>query len=299
MVLPAGIENLPPGPQLAAALAGLDLARLSSHDLYVLLGVQARQANHEQARLLAVLLEAARSRPDTLARTTELDQYSAGQAGFELTWSPSYARSQLHLARALIDDLPNVYAALLAGLIDTAKAAAFTDLLHDLDLETARSIAGRVLPKAPDLALGTLRERLRYHAKKANPDAARRQYQRGVTNRQVLASQATDGTVDITGQQLPPHRAAAAINRLDRLARAAKAEGDPRTLSQLAADAFCDLIEGRPFHRAPTIDASTADADAQPDAAEYRESGYPLEHVTIDGDPHPGGASIRSRSQAS
>ena len=68
IVLPAGIEDLPAGPQLAAALAGLDLTRLSSHDLYVLLAVQSRQVNHEQARLLAVLLEAARSRPDTLDR---------------------------------------------------------------------------------------------------------------------------------------------------------------------------------------------------------------------------------------
>ena len=142
-VLPAGIEDLPAGPQLAAALAGLDLTRLCSHDLYMLLQVQSRQVNHEQARLLAVLLEAARSRPDTLTRRSELDQFSAGQAGFELTWSPAYAQSQLHLARALIEDLPAVYAALDRGLIDTAKAGAFTDLLADLDVEAARAIAGR------------------------------------------------------------------------------------------------------------------------------------------------------------
>ena len=63
------MEGLPAGPALAAALASLDLTRLSSHDLYLLLKVQARQANHEQARLLAVLLQAP-EQPDTLTRTT-------------------------------------------------------------------------------------------------------------------------------------------------------------------------------------------------------------------------------------
>ena len=62
-MVPDAVEGLPAGPALAAALAALDLTRLSSYDLYVVLGVQARQANHEQARLLAVLLEAARSHP--------------------------------------------------------------------------------------------------------------------------------------------------------------------------------------------------------------------------------------------
>ena len=52
-------------------------------------------------------------------------------------------------------------------------------MLADLDVDTARRIAARVLPKAPKLALDTLRERLRYHTKKANRDASRRQYCRG------------------------------------------------------------------------------------------------------------------------
>ena len=110
--------------------------------------------------------------------------------------------------------------------------------------------------------MATLRERLRYHIKRADPDAARKQYRRSVANRQVLAGQSSDGTVDITGHQLPPHRAVAALNRLDRLARAAKADGDARTLPQLAADAFLDLLEGRPFDHQPTVDESAAAADA-------------------------------------
>ena len=89
---------------MAAALAGLDLARLSSHDLFLVLGLRARQASHEQARLLAVLLEAARSRPDTLARVAELGEFAADQPAFELHWSRPYACSQLALARALVDD---------------------------------------------------------------------------------------------------------------------------------------------------------------------------------------------------
>ena len=264
-VVPDAVEGLPAGPALAAALAELDLTRLSSHDLCLVLGLRARQASHEQARLLAVLLEAARSRPDTLDRVAELGEFAADQPAFELRWSRPYACSQLALARALIDDLPEVFAVFEAGLIDGAKAAAFADVLNDLDVETSRRIAARLLPEAPTLTLATLRERLRYHIKRADPDAARKQYRRSVANRQVLAGQSSDGTVDITGHQLPPHRAVAALNRLDRLARAAKADGDARTLPQLAADAFLDLLEGRPFHHQPTVDESTAAAEAAAD----------------------------------
>src|SRR5262249_37191358 len=44
---------------------------------------------------------------------------------------------------------------------------------------------------------------------------------------------------------LPVERVAAAMERLDALARAARNDGDSRTMDQLRADAFLDLLEGR------------------------------------------------------
>ena len=58
-MLPEGLAELPPGPQLGAALAALDLTRYTSADLHTVLGLQSRQLSYEQARLWDVLLETA------------------------------------------------------------------------------------------------------------------------------------------------------------------------------------------------------------------------------------------------
>ena len=71
----------------------------------------------------------------------------------------------------------------------------------------------------------------------------------------------TDGTAELSAINLPPATAAAAFNRVDRIARAAKSFGDVRTLPQLRADAMLDLLSGRPFMLSPSLDTLTAEAD--------------------------------------
>jgi hypothetical protein len=63
MFLPEGLAAMPPGPELAAVLAGLDRRRLNGHDLVVVMAAQARQVAHEQARLLADVYEVSRCGP--------------------------------------------------------------------------------------------------------------------------------------------------------------------------------------------------------------------------------------------
>jgi hypothetical protein len=129
--LPEGLAHMPAGPELAAALASVDRTRLYGTDLYTLLRVRARQVAHEQAQLLADALETARcpGEGETLARVDELDEFSADQIAFELTWSRSAAAGHVALGQDLIDRLPVVYASLLAGRIDMVKARAFSDAL--------------------------------------------------------------------------------------------------------------------------------------------------------------------------
>jgi Domain of unknown function (DUF222) len=90
-----------------------------------------------------------------------------------------------------------------------------------------------------------LRERLRYHVLKADPTQAKARHQHAVADRRVYHQPYNDGTAELGGVNLPPDRAAAAFNRLDRLAIAARSAGDPRTLTQLRADAMLDLLAGR------------------------------------------------------
>src|SRR5690606_38679884 len=74
-------------------------------------------------------------------------------------------------------------------------------------------------------------------------------------------SRGTDGTAVIDATGLPVAAAVEAHSNLERLAVAAKASGDPRTLQQLRADAALDLLRAIPFRTTPTIDPVTAQAD--------------------------------------
>jgi hypothetical protein len=256
-----------PGPALAMMLASIDRSRLAAEDRQEVVRARARQVAFEQAELLAELLDAGRSAlagPGSLQLPESWDEkFAPDVVSWMLHCSVSYAAGQLTLATALINRLPRVYAALRAGQLDLAKAAAFVDALAAItDDQLARAVAARLLDRASKWTLAQLRERLRYHVDRADSRAARRRYHKGVADRGVWLRPVEDGTANLSACGLPPHRAVAAFDRLDRLARAARHGGDARTLAQLRADACLDLLTGTPFAITPSIDASTAEADA-------------------------------------
>src|SRR5262245_5272852 len=55
--IPAGLADMPPGPALAAALATIDPRRLGGLDCVEVMRAQHRQAAHEQARMMATMVE--------------------------------------------------------------------------------------------------------------------------------------------------------------------------------------------------------------------------------------------------
>jgi len=266
-VLPEGLADMPPGPPLALALARVDVARLSSDDLHTVTLARTRQVAHEQARQLSCMLETAyagyHDDREPLARTRKLDEFSGDQLAFTLSWTRSAMQGQLDLAQQLVERLPAVHAALSAGRIDLYKARVFVEALYLLSDDAARGIADRLLRKAEDITGPQLRERLRYWAQKADPELAKKRTCRSVTGRRFYAGLDSEGTASLGGVCLPPDRAAAAADRVERLARAAKADGDVRTLAQLRADAMLALLAGAPFTLRPPSDPHTDDADAE------------------------------------
>jgi hypothetical protein len=89
-----------------------------------------------------------------------------------------------------------------------------------------------------------LRVRLRKLVLAADPDAVRKAAKEQVKGRRVVAQLTVDGLAELGGYDLPPHRVAAAMERLTAAARAAKAAGDTRKIDQLRADAMLDLLVG-------------------------------------------------------
>jgi len=107
-----------------------------------------------------------------------------------------------------------------------------------------RMSAERLLPAATGLIAGQLRARLLRELLKADPGLAAERYERSITLRRVHLTANDDTTACLSGIFLPPAKAAAAYERVDAIARGLKRDGETRTLDQLRADVFCDLLTG-------------------------------------------------------
>ncbi|MCW6004199.1 HNH endonuclease, partial [Micromonospora sp. CPCC 205371] len=73
---------------------------------------------------------------------------------------------------------------------------------------------------------------------------ARNRRDKSVPDRRLDHGLLPEGTASLGGTNLPAERAAAASARIDAIARAARRGGDERTLDQLRADTFLDLLQG-------------------------------------------------------
>ncbi len=252
-LLPAGLADMGPGPQLSAALATLDIHALTGSDLVEVLRARARQLSHDQAQLLAVMAEIGLcdpdAEPDEVARLTEAPEYAADEIRAALAWTRNAAYREFHFAQELRGRLPAVFTALDTGVICRSKAWLFTDLCASLTDEQAEVVCQRLLPQAGRLTTGELAARIKKLAIALDPEWAARRYATAVRERDVIGYLDEHGTATITGQRLPADQAATACARIENLARAAKRAGHPGRIGHLRADIYLGLLEGRWQHR--------------------------------------------------
>jgi hypothetical protein len=212
-----------------------------------------QQVAHAQAQLLEAMVAVA-------DRSVGVG-FDADEVAFALHLPRMVAQREVALGRDLVHRFPAVFAVLQAGRIDLARARVFSDLLAAVDDDgLARSIADKLLPPAQEWTASQLRARLQREILAADPDAAGQRYERSVTERRVELTANPDTTAQLAGVFLAPQKAAAAFEHLDALARGLKNDGDTRTLDQLRADVFCDLLAGtlvpdaQPVHRPGVVE---------------------------------------------
>ena len=285
--IPAGLAELPPGPELAAVLAGIDLSRLGGLDCVTVMQAQHRQAAHEQAKLMAAMVEVALcglGPDDALSRMDAPDEFSADEIRGALVWTRAAATTQLSLAWDLRCRLPQVFAALERGAIDVPKAKVFSEWTCGLTDAQAQRICDALVPQAPELTTGQLTVQIKRLAIAIDPDWARRRYAEAVRERKVVGYRNDDGTANLCGYQLPVERAAAACAHLDALAKKIKHAGDGRAIDLIRADLYLAILDGSYTgwpehdiiaHMLATAQQGGADpeADADADVAQPRPDG--------------------------
>lgn len=246
------LADIPPGPRLAAVLARIDPTRVPNNDLLSFLTAQHRQANHEAARLLGVIAEIGRATPTfDVGAVERLDHpvpHAADEVRAALAWSRRAAERECDLAEQVVHDLPQVYAAFLAGDIDRSKVLVFADHLVGLTEAQIATVCEVLLPLARRLTPGQLVVRLRRLVAAIDPRHYERRYRKALRDRTVCAWLAEDGTAVLCARGLSPAQAQAAVERIDLLARAARRAGHPSTLDQIRVDVLAGLLDGTLHH---------------------------------------------------
>ncbi len=246
--IPSGLADMDPGPMLAAFLASIDIRRISGHDRVTVLRAHRKMTSFFRSQTLdamASVVEVYDSDVDG-DRSHGFDprEGAAAEVRAALHLTRRAADAEVDLALALRHRLPAVADLLRRGAIDTARARILVDGTDHLPVGHARRICARILDMAPELTTGQLRARLRRLVLDDDPATAADRYRRRLDRRRLVAFQSPDGTIDLFGFDLPADRVAQAMDRIDALARSLRRTGEDRTMDQLRADVFLDLLSG-------------------------------------------------------
>jgi hypothetical protein len=154
-----------------------------------------------------------------------------------------HARSLIGQAQRFAQVLPETLAAWESGAIDQGAAEAISSSTLVLDDERARRVQAAVLPGAPEAHRRLLRDRLRRHIARVDPDGARERHERARSERRMSLSPGDDGMGSLwlggTAAQVE-----ASWQCVDRLARSLDDPCDDRTLEQKRVDLAHQLLQG-------------------------------------------------------
>ncbi|HEX5346770.1 MAG TPA: DUF222 domain-containing protein [Pseudonocardiaceae bacterium] len=246
-LIPEGLAQVAPGPELAGLLAELELSQLSGYDCVEVLKARYRQFNHERARLMATMVEVGLcgiGPDDELPRTAVPDEFAADEIRAALMLTRRAADAQFWLAHDLMTRLPAVHATMDAGVLDEPRARVFSEWTTGLVPEAARAVCAQLLPQAPGWTMGQLIEQIKKLAIAVDPDWARRRYEQALADRKVVGYRNADGSANLSGVNLPVDRVAAASGRIDALAKTVKRAGDLRPIDHIRADLFLGMTDG-------------------------------------------------------
>ena len=248
-LLPGGLEDLAPGPYLSAIAASVDRTKLNGHDAVRLMKAEARLCSHHDAGKLATMVEVAYSPAGNcdgpVERNVEEVEYAAFEIGSALTLTRRAAEHELDLALSLTGKLRQVWEKLRQGLIDIRRVKVFDRQLGHLSSDTIEAVSKKVLDRAEGLTTGQLQARLTREVMETDPEGADVGYCEGLADRRLTTYANPDGTANQGVYSIAPEQAAAVSRKVNRLARALKRDSEPRTIDQLRADVYVDLLLGR------------------------------------------------------
>jgi len=162
-------------------------------------------------------------------------------------------------SRSLLRELPATMTALTKGQISYRHAQVMIDHANSLPAEARRAFEQSALPFAMKLPVSRFEHRARVLRERVHPESIDLRHSTCRDKRELTLDPARDGMAWLTAY-LPAVNAHAVFTRITDIAADLQVPDEARTLTQLRADVFCDLL----------IDAVT---DPAPDAVLDAHSG--------------------------
>jgi hypothetical protein len=134
---------------------------------------------------------------------------------------------------------------LATGRLDARRVKTMLWGTIHLSDEAAQMVVERVLDRAGQSTTGQLAALIRKLSIEVDPEDAQRRCDRATSGRRVVSEATAEGAANLLGLDLAPHRVAAATRRINLIARTLRTSGETRTMDQLRADVFLDLLNGK------------------------------------------------------
>ena len=245
--IPAGLTGMDPGPVMGALLSSIDISEISGHDQVIVLAAHDRMASHHAA---------GRYRAMAAVHTTMLNLDGYPQRWEDASDSASAeVRAALHLTRRTSDNevalalalhrrLPRLAEMLELGSLDVRRASTIDSATIHLTDARAQAVVDEIADVASELTTGQLRARIQKLCIEVDPDDAQDRYERSVADRRIVMEATENGTANLLGMDLPPDTAAAIRRFIQSTAMSLAVKGETRTMDQLRADVYMDLLQG-------------------------------------------------------
>ena len=143
----------------------------------------------------------------------------------------------------LVNSLPATFDALSRGTISWRHAHLVVDHASSLPASSLAEFESLVVPLAEKNTAARFNRSARVVRERMHPETIAHRHTTAVEQRFIDLQPGRDGMAYLTAF-LPAVTAHAIVDRLDETARAARGDGDPRTISQLRVDTFAGALLG-------------------------------------------------------
>ena len=238
------LDEVEAGPMLADLLSRIDEDQVSGYDRITVLRARQRMVNHYQASVYADMVQVV-EHMETVDEDLELaHDAAAAEIRVALRLTRRAADSELNTATDLRARLPLLWDMFLRGDIDLRRVKTILHGTTHLSMAAARQVVEDVADQAAGKTTGELAAQLRRFCVVADPDDARDRFEHATADRRVVMQPTVDGTAELLGLQLPPDRVLAITDRINRTAKRLKTSEETRSMDQIRADVYLDILEG-------------------------------------------------------